>query len=240
MKEIFNATIVIVLLFFLLIGIVPTEVKADTVNPPSPFIGEQAATTIWLSWIKGSGSTTTYIRYSTGAYPATIGDGTLATNTTGASVTLSGLIPGTTYYFRAWGWSAIDGYSGSTTTLMITSSAGISTPTVPALNYTSPSNMYQNTTATGFATNPLAGIVENVADAYEAPGTTVWIFLALLLCLAAGIWVYSASSNVFLLLIAIGAGIGFAISMGLLPLWILVVYIILGIAVIMVSSRYGA
>jgi hypothetical protein len=212
---------------------------ALVINPPLPFTGTPSPTTILLSWIRGAGSTTTYIRYATGGYPTATSDGTLVANSTESYYILSGLVPGTTYFFRAWGYSG-GTFSPTSTTSIVTTAAGVVTPATPALNYTAPSTMYQNTTATGFATNPLAGIVENNADAYSMPETSVWIILALLLSVALGIWIYSASSNIILSLFAIGAGIAFSVLMGLLPLWILIVFIVLGLALVMVNSRYGS
>lgn len=57
---------------------------------------------ISLSWTKGTGADNTIIRYQTGSYPLSTTNGSEAYNSTGTTQTVSGLDPGTTYYFRAW------------------------------------------------------------------------------------------------------------------------------------------
>lgn len=216
-----------------------TFTTSTAAAPPYPLTGTPTATTILLSWVRGLGSTTTYIRYSGGTYPASTADGILAANSTSSSVMLSGLTPGTTYYFRGWGWSGT-GFSSSNTTLMVTTSAGVTPSNTTSTNYTAPSTMYQNTTGSGFATNPFAETVNNTAVAYEMPDTTLWMLIAIVLSMAAGIWVYSMRPNIVLALFATGVGIGFSTAMHLLPLWALITYIVFGVATIAVTARYGS
>jgi hypothetical protein len=59
-------------------------------------------TQINLTWVKGEGARRTMVRRKTGDYPSDINDGAQIYFDTGASVSDSGLTPGTTYYYSAW------------------------------------------------------------------------------------------------------------------------------------------
>jgi hypothetical protein len=213
-----------------------TFTTASGVNPPTNLVANPASNSILVTWIPGTGSSTTVIRYKLLEYPTGITDGILLANTTTASATLSGLASGMTYYFMGWGWSGTP--SSSNTTALATTSAGVVT-NVTTSNFTTPSNWYQNSTGSGFATNPFRTVVNDTAAAYEMPESTVWMILALLLSMAAGIWMYSINSNLMLAMIVVGTGIGFSVMMGLLPAWVLFAYIIFALAIVVISTRYG-
>ena len=61
--------------------------------------------TLNLTWVKGSNSDNTTIRYQEGSYPTNPTDGTEAYNGTGEQTLVESLSTGTTYYFTAWGWN---------------------------------------------------------------------------------------------------------------------------------------
>ena len=72
---------------------------------------------ITLGWTKGTGSTV--ITRNTTSYPSTPDSGTKVYNSTGQSYNDVGLIPSTTYYYRAWNWNGTgysDGYVNVTQT----------------------------------------------------------------------------------------------------------------------------
>ncbi|RLF51328.1 MAG: hypothetical protein DRN24_05155, partial [Thermoplasmata archaeon] len=84
-------------------------------DPSNLDANNPTATTIDLSWTKGSGSGNerTVIRYRTDTYPSSPTDGTEAYNGTGSATTVSGLTPGQIYYFRAWTYDPDSGYFSS-------------------------------------------------------------------------------------------------------------------------------
>ena len=216
-----------------------TFTTSTSVFTPTNLIAVPYSSSVILSWTKGSGSTTTYIMAKTGQYPLNVNDGTLVCNITSATTTYSGLLPGTTYFFRAWGWSG-GVYSLDNATAITTTTAGSSTNTTTvAQNTTLGPGWYRNTTITGFADNPISPIVTNIYDAYEVPETTIWMFLSIILSMAAAIWIYSQSSNLVLSAMALAAGIGFSAIMGLLPMWTLFAMILFALAIIVISTRYG-
>jgi hypothetical protein len=73
----------------------PTNMTATTVS----------ATEIAVSWIRGTGAQQTRVMYKMGEYPTDHNDGTEGYFGIGSSVNVSGLDPGTTYYFAAWSYA---------------------------------------------------------------------------------------------------------------------------------------
>lgn len=58
-----------------------------------------------LSWTKHTGDDKTLIRWRSDTYPTSVTDGTLLYNGTDSSTSQSGLSPGDTRYYSAWGWN---------------------------------------------------------------------------------------------------------------------------------------
>ena len=106
-------------------------------KPDAPVDSSFSATTISstvidLSWTKGEGANRTMVRRKIGGFPINMGDGDQVYFDTGTSVSDIGLIPSTTYHYRAWSevtgsqqWS--DGFGDVTAT----TSAGPSPPAEP-------------------------------------------------------------------------------------------------------------
>jgi titin len=62
-----------------------------------------------LSWTKGAGADRTFIVRKTGSYPSSRTDGTQVYFDTGTGFSDTGLVPDTTYYYRAWSEVTGDG-----------------------------------------------------------------------------------------------------------------------------------
>jgi len=75
-------------------------------DEPSSFVCDSNTTnsSIYLTWVSGTGRDTTVIRYATGSYPADVSSGILAYNSSGTTHDVTGLNISTGYYFRAWSW----------------------------------------------------------------------------------------------------------------------------------------
>jgi hypothetical protein len=65
-----------------------------------------SASSISLSWTKGSKADTTRIQRKTSGYPTSISDGSNAYNGTASTTIDSPLSEATTYYYRAWSWNS--------------------------------------------------------------------------------------------------------------------------------------
>lgn len=72
-----------------------------------------------ITFTKGINSTTTKIYRKVGSYPGGVGDGTLICNTTLTYYNDTGISPSTRYFYRAYGWHGIDGYSAGTNIAMV-------------------------------------------------------------------------------------------------------------------------
>jgi hypothetical protein len=92
----------------------PSSICYDT--KPSDVTGLSIANVTYnsltLSWTKGNGSTNTVIRGQTDTAPVERTDGSEVYNSTGTSVSLSGLVQGSTYCYSAWSYNGAD-YSGN-------------------------------------------------------------------------------------------------------------------------------
>jgi hypothetical protein len=89
-----------------------SEANSSTYNITAPFAPTGFTTTVMstsqinLAWNKGTYANYTRIQRKTGSYPTNISDGINVYNDTNFSVSITGLNPGTLYYFRAWSWNS--------------------------------------------------------------------------------------------------------------------------------------
>ena len=185
-----------------------TFTTANAVLAPTSFTAITNATTTSLSWVKGSGANMTLIRYKPGSYPTSNSDGTLGYLGTGQSQSITGLTPGTTYYFVAYGFTSPT-YSSSTAQTMGTTTAFDSTPSsTPALvTPQADSTWTQTPSTTKTATIPIAGgLIQGIADSYNQPLNMVWYFAWMLLAVGVGIGVYIKGN--FNIILGVGSMLG--------------------------------
>ena len=79
----------------------PTGLRASPLGP----------TEVSLTWTRGYGAYHTMVRYKANGYPTTYTDGEVAYLGDSSSQLVTGLLPGTTYYFAAW--SVVPGAAGN-------------------------------------------------------------------------------------------------------------------------------
>jgi hypothetical protein len=190
---------------------------------PSTFSGlPLSASQGAFSWTPGAGATETMLRYSTGAYPATVADGTEAYYDAGSNTIVASLVSGQTYFFRAWGHSSLTFSVDYIDTILTTyaGGAGITPPSAPA-PLTGPSIL-------GLAGAPGYGVFLYMAQNSGMP-TNNWFQLAYLVVLSAiviGVAVTTKSTlaTVIATVVCLAAGLG----MGLIPLGIIMVIGCLG------------
>jgi len=112
----------------------PTDFKATT------FTESQ----INLTWVKGSNSSHTYIRYSNSTYPTDKTEGDLLCNTTLNHYEATGLEFETTYYFTVWTWS--ETHKLWSISYIQTSNTTFPESVAPYVVTASPNNTLTNTT----------------------------------------------------------------------------------------------
>jgi len=166
-----------------------------SVGNPSDLFANPSATSVTLSWTKGSGADTTVIRFKTVNYPTDETDGVLAYEGTATSCEHSGLDSGTTYYYRVWGKSGST-YSASYDEVTVTTEAGAEvgdygTPDTPGHWFLTPD--YTNMSGV-----PGYDLVNTLADAYGIPRNVFWPIMALFFCIAVGLVVYVVAENLLL------------------------------------------
>lgn len=205
------------------------------VNVPTNFKGIARPREISLFWIKGSGSTYTLVRGKIGSYPSSITDGTQVYLDTQTSVVWTGLTPGTTYYFIAWGKSD-SVYSTSNITLMITT-LGAAAGTDPMTTPPTPTQFYQSPDYTQMSNIPFYDLVNWWAESFEIPYNTLWLVVAILASIAAGIFTFWKSQKVFLSCVVVAVFTGLGSFMGLLPLWLIVPPLIISATSIALGER---
>ncbi len=211
-------------------GSVMTFTTESGVYTPTNFTAVPTASTVSLLWVKGVGAQYTLVKYSDATYPPTTADGISAYLGTGNSETLTGLTPGTTYYFSAWGLTA-GVYSGTAITALATTLAydtATSTGTIEA----PPANSWwdQTPSTTNVGSIPMvSGLVQANATAYAIPESSLWYFLWSLFSVGMGIFVYGRGGNK--LPLGLGAtALMFSLGavLGLVMLWIMVIFALIG------------
>ncbi len=229
---------------------VTTFTTESGVYIPTNFVAIPTSTTISLSWVKGVGAVQTSVRYSTGGYPADYNSGTSIYLNTGNSYQLTGLTPGTTYYFSAWGYTAGvysgtgPAYTNGKITVMSTTlayNAPSTTPTPNSVAVAPPNSQWAQTPdATKASGIPLFGVlVQGNATAYAQPVNMMWYFIWLLLSACLGVIVFAKSNNnltlsLFVTCFAVGSGM----VIGLTMMWIIALFILIGAGWSMFGNRY--
>jgi hypothetical protein len=199
-----------------------------SLSAPTNLIGYPEATTISLSWAKGTGSTNTLARYGTTDYPATNTSGTEAYFGPGSTYTITGLTSGKTYYISLWGESGGNFSSTYTTLLMTTSASGAGT--IPDIDV--PDQPSRWLSAPDYTT--MDGLIiiydafNTIADTGEVPRETAWFLLALGLSFVAGLLAYLGLGRKLLIgMIVLTMALAFGYFVKLIPWWIPLMTLIL-------------
>jgi hypothetical protein len=222
-------------------GSVVTFTTESGVYTPTNFTAIPTATSVSLAWAKGVGAQYTLVKYSDASYPLVVGDGIGAYLGAGNSKTLTGLTPGTTYYFTAWGntaavYSAGAGINTIVTTLAYDTAGSTGTIEAP------PSNSWWNQTPSASKVGSIpvvSALVTQSATVYAIPEASLWYFLWVLFSVGMGVIIYiKAGMNLVAglgsqaLLFALGA------VLGLTMLWIMVIFMVIGAGFTLWGNRH--
>jgi len=176
-----------------------------------------------LSWTKGAGASNTIVRYQTGGCPLTNSSGEVAYNDSGTYFQHTGLEPGTTYYYNAWGWGSGNHSPNGSGCQWVTTLAGSceedypSTGDVPGGWFASP----DHTKMEGF---PGYGIINNIADTMSMPYGTMWLLLTMAVITIGGFFIYSRTHHLMIAAVFILVGTILGSIIGLLPLWMAFIF----------------
>jgi len=185
------------------------------------------------AWTKGGGSDKTKIQTKIGSYPTDNNDGTTVYFGNKATCNVTNLIPGTSYYFRAWGESA-GNYSSSYAQDMATT---LAQNVEPKPSVETPGGWFQNPTTGRITKLPFYADFNRLFDSYSIPNTTGWVIVAILMSALLGLGVLSLTGRIWMSLAVSGASVVLWSWMEILPLWIVLIPIIIGGSYAFIRSR---
>jgi len=200
------------------------------------------STSIGLTWEPQSDKTLIIAR--TGTYPADRLDGKQVYFGSGSSTTYEGLQAGTTYFFRAWSWREGDNYSDAYAEDAATTTSGARPGEIetPAINETAPgapSWWWSTPSSENIQKWPGVTLVDSIAAEMGMSVGTMWVIVAGVMAVLIGA---AAATILPLSFAALGAG-GFAIfvlsMVGVLAGWMLIVYVIIGGALLYLFRSGG-
>jgi len=194
-----------------------------------------SSTEIALTWEMPDAVDEAYILAKTGGWPTNYDDAnaTLVYQSDGSSTVHSGLQPGTTYYYRAWG-IIDDVYSSNYAQDMATTFIG-EQEDEPDIE--PPPWWFQEPTCAAYEKVPGFVLLQNLAGSYDLPEPTACLLLTILLIIVASIGIHVMVHNALVTLSMAGVfTVGAAIA-GLLPLWMIAITVVIGGLVAFVWSR---
>jgi hypothetical protein len=145
------------------------------------------------------------------------------------------LVPGTTYYYKAWGESH-GTYSTANVTFMITTLPAVAIA-IPLPTPTTPTEWYQVPNYAGMSAMPFYGLVNWWADTFEIPRATLWSMAGLFICMFFGILIFGISKKLLIADISIIALMIFVANMGLTSMWFILPFGIIGFACLALGER---
>lgn len=197
-----------------------------------------SSTSVQLSWTLSGDKT--YIYFTPTEFPATRADGELVYTGSDTSYIHSNLEPGTTYYYRAWSWATgdtfSDGYTDALATTMATGAGEITRPDV-IVAPPAPSNWFSAPDYTRMANFFMYDYVNAASDAFNMPRGTFWMGLVFFFTIVLGIFGFFATRKAMLAALAMLAVLGGGAFVGLMPLWIIIVFGIFTISLIYLEAR---
>jgi len=216
------------------------EVFTTVFTAPEDFRAKAiSSTTVNLDWVM-SGDLT-HIRYKTGGYPIDRADGALVFSGVGEITSISGLLAGTTYYFRAWSWREGDVWADGYSEDVATTQAAVMPAEEEAPDFVGaveePDTWFQTPEGAALENTPFYQFLVDFADSFEMPESTMFGLITLVLTIIAAIVVFVAGGGVLLGVVVGGAVMALCSGIGMAPLWFLAIYILLGGGMIFVVRR---
>jgi hypothetical protein len=206
---------------------------ASTTVYPSNFILLPSTTSVDMEWTKPSGYSATRLYYKVGSIPSSNTTGTLLYSGTNNYYTHTGLLSGTTYGYRVYGY---EGGAWSLPGTGIVTTKGTSTGT-GMINPSAILDWFQETDYTKQSATFLFPIINNMADSFSMPRNTAWLTWALAVSMFFGFLVWSASRSMMMTGIAVCGGILVGVAQGLLPKYMVMFVLIFAITIISIRER---
>jgi hypothetical protein len=199
-----------------------TEAAATgtSVGAPTYFVGVPTDHSLSLTWVRGTSTNATVIRYLSGNTAPT-------SNITGAELyrggltytSLTGLSEGRTYSFIAWGLTPEGAWSTSNATLTL-STLGVASESEDMPAPSTPLDFFTDSDYTNMQNTLLYPIINLVIDGMGMDRNFAWLMLAILLSVVASIIATSITRKMFIGLVVSVIGMGFGWIVGIVPMWI--------------------
>jgi hypothetical protein len=167
-----------------------------------------------------------------GSFPVDRLDGEQVYFGTSTGVTHSNLVPGTTYFYRAWSWSEggnwSTGYSEDAATtpytlaLVLPGDADLTDPNMP-------SQWFQEPNGSALSNWPGYDLVEQSATDSGIPSGSMWMILSLVLCAVFGIVTWNVTQSPIFVIAGISVAIAIASLIGPVPFWMVLVFLVIAI-----------
>lgn len=213
-------------------------------NCPTNFVANPvSASQITLTWDAGTAMQDTGVWYKLNSYPASREDGEKIYQGPSESFYHQGLLSGTNYYYRAWGYNPTYNWSDCyaedwATTLAGADDEGPDTPGVPP-------EWDQDPSCYAYSKLPLYDIIIGASNSLGLPEGTACLLLTMGFIVLVGIVGYGVSGRsemVLLLVIAVGILVASVVGgddnqPGLLPLWFIAIALALGGVVMYIWKR---
>ena len=200
-------------------------------NAPEDFSAiATGPTTIAVKWSLAGDQVGVFAKE--GSFPVDRLDGEQIYFGPSTGVSHSSLAPGSTYFYRAWAWSEGGSWSSSYSEDAATTPytvAEVSPEGVSLGTLSMPAEYFQTANGSALSNWPGYDLVTQAASDSGIPAGSLWLIIGLVICAAVGIVVWSISSSMILVMIAMAVVIAIMSIMGLVPFWMVTVYLVLAL-----------
>jgi hypothetical protein len=220
-------------------GTALTFTTESSVGSPTNAVVIPTFNTVTLTWTKGTGATTTIIRFKANACPTSETDGTLIYSSTASTYVHTGLIPGTDYCYYIRGYEPTIGYSTTSIVIHATTLAGVAEVITHTNIPTQPSKWSIEPDATNVAAhNPLAPGIADIATSTGMPLNYLWFGLYMLGVIGGAIVVGRLSRGSHIAVVAaIVILMSFGSAINLVSIYFTVFVAVIAIALLVVEKR---
>lgn len=210
----------------------------SSVGSPSNATFVASYNSITLSWVKGYGAPNTKIRFMENDCPTDNVTGAEIYGGTASTYEHTGLTSGTDYCYWFAGYDPALGYSTGNVTLHATTLAGDAGDDIFGTVPTAPTGWATDPDASALTdVNPLAPVVNAVADSIGMPRNWFWAFGFLLVLGGFAYGAYRISHEAFAPIIVIILGSAYGGLAHLMPYYIAAIMVILGIGFLIMKFR---
>lgn len=200
---------------------------------PSNFIILPSSTSVELQWARPIGYSESRLYFKVGSVPASNITSALLYSGSNSYFTHTGLISGTTYGYRVYGYQ---GGAWSLSSIGIVTTKGTAAG-VGLTNPSAPFNWIMDTNYTTMNATFFYPIVNNLADSLSMPRDTAWVTWALGLSMFLGFIVWSASRSMVAVVGAVIVGVVLGWAQLLIPLYMAFLVLLFGVSIIVIRER---